>query len=74
MQQRGSKYFAPPPPPPPPLQGWVKRSNSTVSEHGHDVAYQIKWNHKCSNMQAHPVLTHTLDPWGEVKVVCCISN
>ena len=29
-----------------------KGQNSTVSEYGH-VVYQIKWNHKCSNMQAH---------------------
>ena len=27
-------------------------TNSICSEHGH-VAYQIKWNHECSNMQTH---------------------
>ena len=29
-----------------------KGQNSTFSEHGH-VAYQIKGNDECSNMQAH---------------------
>ena len=39
--------------PPPPLRPreWVKGQNSTFSEHGH-LAYQIKVNHKCSNMVA----------------------
>ena len=31
------------------LKGMVKIQH--LSEHGH-VAYQIKWNHKCSNMVA----------------------
>ena len=30
---------------------WGWGQNSTFSEHGH-VAYQIKWNHECSNMVA----------------------
>ena len=36
----------------------VKRSNSTFAEHGH-IAYQIKRNEKCSNMQAHIMSLHT---------------
>ena len=43
-----------------------KGQNSSFSEHGH-VAYQIKGNHKCSNMQGHILSLHTLDPWGGVK-------
>ena len=35
---------------PPWTLGWCQ--NSTFSEHAH-VAYQIKWNHECSNMVAH---------------------
>ena len=31
--------------------------NSTFSELGH-VAFQIKWNHECSNMQAHILSLH----------------
>ena len=53
----GSKCFAlrllptiPPPPPSDPGDG-VKRSISTYTHHCH-VAYQIKWNHECSNMVA----------------------
>ena len=30
---------------------WSKGQNSTFSEYGY-VAYQIKWNHKCSNLVA----------------------
>ena len=43
----------PPPPPPPPAdpRGGVKMSKLTFSKHGH-VAYQLKWNHKCSHMVA----------------------
>ena len=47
MQQHGSKSFALRPPPPSTL-GSVGQ-NSTSSELGH-VPYQIKENHKCSNM------------------------
>ena len=35
-----------------------KGQNSTFSEYAH-VAYQIKGNHKCSNMQAHILSLHT---------------
>ena len=35
-----------------------KGQNSSFSEHGH-VAYQIKGNHKCSNMQGHILSLHT---------------
>ena len=35
-----------------------KGQNSTFSEHGH-VAYHIKWNHECSNTQAHIMSIHT---------------
>ena len=38
--------------------GRVKRSKFNFSEHGH-VAYQIKWNDKCSNIQAHILSLHT---------------
>ena len=56
MQQHGRKYFAhksPPsiPPPPQTLGMGSIGQNSTFSEYGH-VAYQIKLNHKCSNMSA----------------------
>ena len=35
-----------------PTQGQgAKGQNSTFSEHGH-VAYQIKWNHECSNVSS----------------------
>ena len=57
MQQHGSKCLPSVPPPDP--RGGVKRSNSTFSEHGH-VAYQIKWNHECSNMVANDL--HALPP------------
>ena len=46
MQHHGSKYFYPHTPPPLTLG-----QNLTFSEHGY-VAYQIKWNHECSNMVA----------------------
>ena len=52
MQQHGSKYFARRAlPSPTPLTIGSKGQNSTFSEHGH-VVYQIKDNHKCSNMLA----------------------
>ena len=47
--QHGSKYYAHRPPPPDP--GGQKVKNSTLLEHGH-IAYNIKGNHKCSNMVA----------------------
>ena len=56
MQQHGGKYFAHrrlpdlSSPPPDPVVG-VKRSKFNFSEQGHD-AYQVKENHKCSNMVA----------------------
>ena len=37
--------------PPPDPGGGVKMSKLTFSKHGH-VAYQLKWNHKCSHMVA----------------------
>ena len=50
MQQHGSKYFALRPPSPTLGMGSIGQ-DSIISEHGH-VAYQIKENHKCSNMVA----------------------
>ena len=61
MKQHGSKYFAHRPPYPPDpvglniclptdLRTGSKGQNSTLPEHSH-VAYQIKWNRECSNMQ-----------------------
>ena len=49
MQHHGSKYFAHSPRPD--TQGGVKRSKFNFFIHCH-VAYQIKGNHKCSNMEA----------------------
>ena len=51
MQQHGSKYFACRPPLPLTLRLGSKGQTSTLSEQGH-VAYQIKGNHDCSNMEA----------------------
>ena len=60
MQQNGSKKCVRRPPPRclpnPGVQS--KGRISTCSEHGH-VAYRIKWNRKCSNMQAHIMSLHT---------------
>ena len=45
-----------------------KGQNSSFSEHGH-VAYHIKGNHKCSNMQGHILSLHTPSTLGvESKV------
>ena len=44
-------------PPPDPGVG-SKGQNSFFSEHGH-VTCHIKWNHDCSNMQAHNLSLHT---------------
>ena len=38
-------------PPPDPRDGVKMMSKLTSSKHGH-VAYQLKWNHKCSHMVA----------------------
>ena len=52
MRKHGSIYFARrPPPTPPDPGGGVKMSKLTFSKHAH-VAYQLKWNHKCSHMVA----------------------
>ena len=71
MQQRGSKYFArrPPPPPTPPTlwMGSVGKKSVFFSVHGH-VTYQIKENHKCSNMVANILPANTLDPGDGVKI------
>ena len=41
-------------------------SKFNFSEHG-NAAYQIKWNRKCSNMQAHILSLHTpsTSGWGQ---------
>ena len=50
-----------------PLTPWVvSKVKSFLSESSH-VAYQINGNGAQSTMQAYSVLTHALDPWGEVK-------
>ena len=51
MQLLGSKYFASRSDP-------GVGSKSIFSEYGH-AAYEIKWSHKCSNMQAHILSLHT---------------
>ena len=66
MQQRGSKYFVRRPPPPhlhpDPVEGTIlNKATSVFSVHGH-VTYQIKENHKCSNMVANILPADTLDP------------
>ena len=55
MQQHGSKYFSNDPSLDP--EGGIKRS-FLYSEHDH-VAYQIKGNDECSNMQANILSLHT---------------
>ena len=42
-------------------RGWGRGRNSTFSEYGH-VAYQINWNHECSNMVAKILLVDPLSP------------
>ena len=63
---------SPPPPPPPLLLGvGSKGQNSTFSEHSH-VAFRVKWNRKCSNMQAHILSLHTPSAPGvgsKVKII-----
>ena len=39
----------------------ANRSKSTFSEHNH-VAYQIKGNHECSNMETNILLANTPPP------------
>ena len=52
LQKRGSIFLpADPLLPLPDPGGGVKMSKLTFSKHGH-VAYQLKWNHKCSHMVA----------------------
>ena len=58
MQQHGSKYFAHRPPPPTPP---AKVKNSTITEQCL-AAYQIKGNHKCSNMVANILPTDPPPP------------
>ena len=56
--------------PPPDPGGGVKMSKLTFSKHGH-VAYQLKWNHKCSHMVANisPADPPPPGPWGQkVKI------
>ena len=84
MQQRGSKYFARRPPlptTPTPSMGSVGKKSVFFSVHGH-VTYQIKENHKCSNMVANILPADTLDPGDGVNRSkfnffrtwsCCIS-
>ena len=68
MQQHGSKYCASRPPPPT-FGVESKGQTSTFSEHGH-IAYQIKWNHECSNVVANILLADPApDPRGQkVKI------
>ena len=47
--------------PPPPRGDWVSKSKLFFSEHGH-IAYQIKENHKCSNMEATILPANILTP------------
>ena len=58
MQQHGSNFFGCRPDPLPLGGGGQEVKIQLFSEHGH-VAYQIKWNHDCSNMQAHILSLHT---------------
>ena len=56
------------------LCGWGL--NSTFSEHNH-VAYQIKGNHKCSNMVAYVLPADPYPSWGwdqKVKIPTISSN
>ena len=56
--------------PPPPKRPWMlgHKVKFKLSEHGH-AAYQIKWNHKCSNMVANilPAYSPSLTLWIGVK-------
>ena len=64
MRKRGSIYFARKPLlPPPDPGGGVKMSKLTFSKYGH-VAYQLKWNHKCSHMVTNIFPADPPGPWG----------
>ena len=65
MQQYGSIYL-PRNPLPPTLCVRSKGQNPRFSKHGY-VAYQIKGNAKCSNIQAHILSLHTPSTQGGVK-------
>ena len=71
MQQNGSKYFARSPPPSPVLGGGVNRSKFIFLEYGH-VAYQIKWNHECSNVVAN--ILPPPDPGGQMVKIQFFQN
>ena len=62
MQQHGIKYFTRRPPLLRPMGVESKGQNQTFAEHGH-VAYQIKWNHECSNMVANILHADHPRPW-----------
>ena len=62
MQQHGNKYFACIAPPTSPAHGdRVKGQNSSFLEHGY-VAYQIKGNHECTNIEANILPADPLTP------------
>ena len=75
MQQYVSKYFAriPPHPPPPPQHthtwhwGWGQKVKIQLSQNM--VMFHIKLNGiaNAATTNTYSVLTHTLNPWGEVK-------
>ena len=79
MKQHDSKYFAcrTPSNPHPPTQGvGSKGENSTFSEHSH-VAYQIKGNDECNNIQAYILSLHIPSTHGvgsKVKTCCFFSE
>ena len=81
MAKHGSIYFARrPPPTPTDPGGGVKMSKLTFSKHGH-VAYQLKWNHKCSVMVANISPADPQGPGGQRlklnffrTLSCCISK
>ena len=68
-----NKYFAQTPPQRP--LGGVNRSKINFSYHGH-VAYQIKWNHKCSNMVVNIFIRrpHTPCEWGQKVKIQLFQN
>ena len=50
-----------------------KGQNATFSEHG-PVAYQIKGNHKCSNMVSNNLPADPLDPRGQKVKIKLFQN